>query len=350
MKYNKVIHVFTPMKHILPVRHLPFYVIPLLMVVSCHWSSSRLEVDTSAVPLDEITIHRYDQALFAVPQENLVEGLEQIKPSFPFFLDTDLRDTSKLNNLKEYLTNARTVEFYTASQQRFSDLSKLEGDLTEAFRHLLYYYPDAGIPRVYTYISGGEYDRPIQLVDSVLLIALDAFLGVGFSPYAADGRPLYKIVRMEPEFILPGCIRAMEEAYYPIRYPGNTLLDQMIDAGKQLYFVDAMMPDYPDRVKISYTEKQMEWINANEAQVWAAIIENRLLYASRGSTIRTFLADGPFTADFSPESPPRLGEFLGWKIVKSYMEKNPEVTLQELLDEADSQKILSASGYKPSKQ
>lgn len=349
MKYNKVIHVFTLMKGILSNPWLSCLLISLLCLGSCRFSSSRLQVDISKIPLKGIQIHRYDKALFTIPLDSLQNGLRQIRPQFLFFLNTDLSDSAKINNLKEYMTNIRTIEFYTASRNRFPDLSNLELDLTDAFRHLLYYYPDAPIPRVYTYISGGEYEHPVQYVDSVLLIALDAYLGTGFTPYGADGLPLYKVTRMEPGFILPDCIRAIEEAYYPVSYPGNTLLDQMIDAGKRLFFIDAMIPEYPDRFKISYTEKQMDWIKANESQVWAAIIENQLLFASQGSTIRTFLADGPFTADFSPASPPRLGEYLGWRIVKAYMEENPEITLQELIYETDTQKILSRSKYKPSK-
>jgi len=349
MKYNKVIHVFSSMKRTTLNGYLPMLVLLLVLVGSCNLSSSRLQVDVSEVPLAEIEVHRYDQALFSIPLEMLEEGLEQIKPSYMFFLNTDLRDSAKINNLKEYLTNIRTIEFYNASQQQFPNLSDLELELTEAFRHLLYYYPDARVPRVYTYISGGEYEKPVQLIDSVLLIALDAYLGIGFKPYAADGLSLYKILRMELAYILPGCIRAIEEGFYPVRYPGNTLLDQMLDAGKRIYFLDAMIPDYPDRFKIAYTGRQMDWVKANEAHVWAAIIENRLLFSSQGSTIRTFLADGPFTADFSTESPPRLGEYLGWQIVKAYMERNQEVSLEDLIHETDSQKILSESKYKPHK-
>ena len=349
MKYNKVIHVFTFMKSLPSYRYFSLLYLPLLLIGSCNLSSSRMEVNVSEVPVNEVEIHRYDKALFSIPPDDLEYGLEQIKHSYPFFLNTDLSDSGKINNLKEYLNNIRTIEFYNASLEQFHDLNGLEQELTDAFRHLRYYYPDAPLPRVYTYISGGEYDHPVQYVDSVLLIALDTYLGSGFKPYAADGLPLYRIQRMEPSYILPGCIKALTESYYPFRYPGNTLLDQILDAGKRIYFLDAMIPAYPDRFKIAYTKSQMDWIIANEAQVWAAIIENQLLFSSQGSTIRTFLADGPFTADFSPESPPRMGEYLGWQIVKAYMEQNPDVTLEELFPEADSQKILSESKYKPRK-
>ena len=55
------------------------------------------------------------------------------------------------------------------------------------------------------------------------------------------------------------------------------------------------------------------------------------------------------TAAFGKESPPRLGEWIGWQIVKSYMNNHPEITLQQLLHKNDSQEILIQSGYKPEK-
>jgi hypothetical protein len=83
--------------------------------------------------------------------------------------------------------------------------------------------------------------------------------------------------------------------------------------------------------------------------VWAAIIENNMLYNTSGQVLRTFMADGPFTAEFSKETPPRLGEFIGWRIFSKYMDDHPELTLQELMKERDAQKILAQSRYKPSK-
>ena len=59
------------------------------------------------------------------------------------------------------------------------------------------------------------------------------------------------------------------------------------------------------------------------------------------------MQDGPFTKGFDADAPARLGEWVGWQIVSAYMEKNKEVSLKELLQINDSQKILNQSGYKP---
>ena len=87
----------------------------------------------------------------------------------------------------------------------------------------------------------------------------------------------------------------------------------------------------------------------NEAHVWAAIISNRMLFTTDGKLIRSFMADGPFTAEFSKDAPARLGEWLGWQIVRKYFENQPNLSLQDVMTEKDPQKILNISGYKPEK-
>lgn len=326
-----------------------FFFLWLLTLSSCNWSGSRTDIDLSGTPVTDIRVHRYDQALFRITPDQICTGLEKIKPEFRFFLDTDLCDSNKVRDLSEYLRNVRTIEFYNACQTEFPDLTNLEKELTEAFHHYSWYYPDSRIPRIYTYISGGDYEYPVRFIDSVILIALDTYLGVDYQPYQADGVPLYKINRMSAEYILPGCFREIVRASYPVTYPGNNLLAHIVESGKRIYFVDAMMPGYPDFTKIDYTPEQMDWVRKHESQVWATIIEHRMLFSSSSQVIRSLMADGPFTAEFSQESPPRLGEYIGWQIIRNYMENNTMVSLPELMQNVDYQKILSESGYKPKK-
>jgi len=205
------------------------------------------------------------------------------------------------------------------------------------------------IPHLYAYISGGDYQFPVQFADSVMLIGLDNFLGSDFKPYSADGLPAYRISRMTPDHVAPECMKVLCKVTCPEQLPGNTLLERMVDAGKRLLFVDAMIPGTEDRLKIGYSESQYEWIVKNEKHVWAAVIDNRMLYTTDGKLIRSFMADGPFTPEFSQDSPSRLGEWIGWQIVRNYFENQPGVTLQEVMEEKDAQKILTMSGYKPGK-
>jgi len=321
----------------------------LTLLFSCNSGKNRLDINTRDIQVPDIKIHRYDLDLFHVSGGNLKDGLEQLKPAYRFFLDADLNDTVKLMEMKAYLENPRNIDFYTAVQNKFKDLSKLEKDLTEAFRHYLYYYPNARIPRVYAYISGGDYDYPVQFADSVLLIGFDNYLGKDCKIYVSDGIPQYRLDKMTPDNMVPDGMMVLARISQSGHFPGNALLDHMVEEGKLLYFTEAMAPLTNPRFIIGYNAAQTDWIVKNEAHVWAAIIENRLLYSTDGQTIRTFMADGPFTAEFSKEAPGRLGAWIGWQIVKQFMANQEDVSLQQLMLEHDAQKILTASKYKPEK-
>jgi len=320
-----------------------------LLVASCSSGDKRLKVDVSDVKIPEVIIHRYDLDLFSMGKGPLQQGLEVLKPSYRFFLDTDLGNPVKLAEMKAYLENPRNVDFYQAVNSAYKDIGDLEKQMTFAFRHYLHYYPDSRLPVVFAYVSGGDYDYPVQFADSVLLIGLDNYLGGDYKAYVADGLPVYRLTRMTPGNIIPDCMRVLANITQPAAMPGNTLLEQMVEAGKKLYFIDAMIPGTPDRYKIGYSQSHYDWIRANESHVWAAIIENKMLFSADGQTIRVFMADGPFTAEFSKDSPARLGEWIGWQIVRHYMAENSAVTLPGLMSERDAQKILTESRYKPAK-
>jgi hypothetical protein len=64
--------------------------------------------------------------------------------------------------------------------------------------------------------------------------------------------------------------------------------------------------------------------------------------------INKFMMDGPFTRGFEG-SPSRLGAWIGWQIVRAYMDKKPEGSMPELFRESEARRILVESGYKPEK-
>jgi hypothetical protein len=337
-------------KHYL-VTSLQYFLLLILFfsIGGCSSHRDRLNVDVSGVKVPDVNIHRYDRDLFTVKLTDLKGGLERIQRGYYFFLGTNLDDPKKLEEMKGYLENPRTVDFHKASESKFKDLSPIEKDLTDVFRHWKFYFPDARIPRVYSYISGGDYTNSVQLVDSVLIIALDTYLGKDFKPYFADGLALYQVERMTEDHIVPDCAKEIVNSIFPEASAPTTLLGGMVEAGKRQYLVDALIPETPGYLRMNYTKEQYKWIEKNETHVWAALVENRLLYSSDGQYFRMFLADSPYTMEFSKESPSRLGEWIGFKIVRSYMQKNQEVTLQMLVQETDAQKILTLSGYKPEK-
>ncbi len=225
----------------------------------------------------------------------------------------------------------------------------LQIELEEALKYYKYYFPQNAIPKVYTYISGLQYEYPIQMADDVMIIGLDLYLGSNFEAYREIGIPEYKISRMNPELIAVDFMKELAHNILPAPVKSPNFLDEIIRFGKIMYFLDASLPNKADHNKIGYPPEKLAWCFANESNLWAFIIDQEILFTSNYQIIRKLVNDGPFTAGFSNNSPARIGGWIGWQIVRSYMDNNPEITLDELLKNTNANLILSNSKYKPTK-
>ena len=302
--------------------------------------------DSNTTPT-ETKIKRYEVALFSIDTTRFEQGIREIHPQYKVFLGESLPDEYGMNQLKNFVTDPLLRETYSYTLEQFPDLEFLNARFTKAFLKLRKELPDHTIPQVYTYVSGFDIRTPIKYTDSALIISLDLYLGSDFKPYSELGYPLYIINRLLPKYILADCFNEIGWTLLP-ESSSSTLLDAMIEQGKILYFTELMLPDESRENIITYNRAQFDWIISNEQNLWSFIIENQLLYSTEGKVLTMFMTDGPFTSGFSEQSPSRTGHWLGWQIVRNYM-KNNRVTLEQLLKDTDSQKILQQSGYKPAR-
>lgn len=298
-----------------------------------------------------VEIKRFDVELFKCDVDHLQRDLKKIQKDFTPFLDADLDNQRSIMEMEAYLNDASVKTLYDATMELFPDMTFLEVQLTDAFRRTKVVLPDFQAPEVYTYISGGDFEFPVKYTENNLIIALDMYLGSDYPVYSMWGIPKFITYRMRREQIAVDCVKAIAQASvdkYDIK--NKTLLDRMIYQGKLLYFSDLTLPDLPDSIKIFYTTDQMGWAESYQGNVWAFFIEQDILYSNEMRIAQKFMNDGPFTSTFSKNSPPRIGHYIGWQIVRHCMKNNPELSLQQLFDEINSGKILQLSKYKPNKQ
>jgi hypothetical protein len=175
-------------------------------------------------------------------------------------------------------------------------------------------------------------------------------MGKDFKYYEGLQYPLYKRRNMDKPFMAADCMRAWAQSEYEMKpAEEKTLLSQMVYYGKQLYFIDAMLPDVPDSIKIGYTAENMKWTIDNEANLWGYFIDKSLLFETNQDKFFKYINEGPTTNGLPKEAPAELGRWVGWQIVRAYMEKNDNVTLEQLMNETNAQSILEKSKYKPTK-
>jgi hypothetical protein len=302
--------------------------------------------DISKIEIDPVTIHRYEKALFSINPDSLQIGLKTIAADFPIFLEADLDNPQNILQLYEFVTDPLNQKLHAEVIKHYPDLENLEADFTKAFKYFRYHFPENQLPDIFTFVSGLVFDKPVQMFNGDMIVALDMYLGNQLEEYRRIRMPLYRIERMNSEHILKD---AMLDFYYYnfLELQPKDFLSQMINKGRHLYFLDLVLPQTPDNIKIGFKAEQLKWCYDNESNLWGFMIQNELFYKNDTPLIRKFFADGPFTSDFTGEAPARLGEWMGWQIVRSFMKNNPQVTFGEMVNDLDAQTILNRSGYKP---
>ena len=291
------------------------------------------KIDTS------FTVERFDRAFAEAKPENL----GNLKKTYPFFFSARIPDSVFVEQMKDSFQ----IELNNATKQKFGDFKTETNEIESLFQHLKYYDKTFNEPRVVVFTNYVHYREKLVVTDSVVLLAIDNYLGENHEFYG--NFPKYIVQNLKPSQLVVDLAKAYSEKQI-FQSQKKTFLDEMIFFGKQLYFKDKVIPFKSDADKIGYAQEQIEFANANENMVWTEFVENEMLYSTNSSFVSRFIADAPFSKfqlELDSQTPGRLGQYIGWQIVRAYM-KNNDVSLQEML-QTEAIEIFNKSNYKPSK-
>lgn len=332
--------------------HLILGIFLFVVLFSCN--NNRLKVDTSGSNKN-IEVIRFDKELFSLPLNDTLNELLELRENHPDFFDLFTYKIIRIGGIDEVNFSGIMAQFRTDTmilsveklvRNEFSDFHKIENELNKAFKYYQFHFPDKELPAIYTYISG--FNQSVVTAENIIGISLDKFLGRDCSYYPKlNTVPQYKIRNMHKKKIVSDVAYAWGITEFDETNKATNLLGNMIHQGKLMYFVDALLPQMNDTLKIGYTEKQLEWCEMNEAQMWLKIVEDKMLYSNKRMDIIRYINDGPYTNGFPLESPAKTGVWIGWQIVRKYMNEHPEISLAELMSNTDYQGILNASNYFP---
>ncbi len=326
--------------------------VTLVTLISCN--RNPLKVDISEIET-EIEIVRFDQELFNLPLQDTLAELTTIRNRFPEFFDLFTWKVIGVGGIEEehfpeimgeFISDTMIVNVKTLVEYEFSDFKKTEEEFVEAFKYFQYHFPEKELPTLFTMISG--FNQSVVTAENIIGVSLDKYLGRECSYYKQlSNVPLYKIKNMHPKKLVSDVAYAWGMMEFDEPGTVTTLLDHIVHQGKLMYFVDAMLPEVHDTLKIGYTAEQLKWCKNNEPQMWNFLVERKMLYSNRRMDILRFINDGPYTTGFPTESPGRSGVWIGWQIVRQYMKKHGEITVSELMKNTDYQQILNDSRYYP---
>ena len=319
----------------------------ILLLNACGKKACDDKADVSEITA-EVKIKRVEEQLFKIKSRD--EAIAFMNNN-ALFADKFLRrkgypnDTILGGMLFRLAADHRMDTLVADCEKSFANTDTITREFSDAFKHIKYYYKDFKQPEVDFVITGMGQDLVVS--DSLVVVGIDFFLG-----RSSKYRPMlpeYVLHKYRKPFIVPLIVREVSRKYNEFDVLDNTLLAEMIWHGKALYFTKQMMPCVNDSILLGYTPRQMADLDKHQGDVWNHFVSNKLLFERSHATVNKYVSERPYTAEIGPKCPGMIGAWLGYEIIKRYMQENPSVTLQALMKDKDAKAIFTKSKYKPEK-
>lgn len=323
----------------------------LFLVLSACDSSKEEVPDVSHIEV-KMEFERADQKIMAGQSREEIQEYLKANPQFAVeILRIDAYPSQQILVESLYKLGQDTLlqKVYAKSQEVFGDLGQVKQELTEASKYIKYYYPEFTPPKVYTMVSGFEYD--LVLRGEIAGLGLDYYLGkhVKYRPIGPDGQPIpsYIASRYQPEYIPVHYAKFLSGRFVRRDFTDKSILAEMIAWGKALYFTKKVLPYTADTLVFEQSTQMLADAYANVETIWGHFVERKLFYETSRQMKMKYMEDRPFTSEISQACMGRVGRWLGYLIVEAYMKRHPEITLQQLLETKDAQHIFQQSKFKP---
>ncbi|MBN1187668.1 MAG: hypothetical protein JXB49_35665 [Bacteroidales bacterium] len=343
------------LKNRIDIHKLAGIVIIAAMVLFIMHCKREEKVDLTGIEVD-LKVERFEQDIFSIPFDSIANNIERLNDEYNGFFEIfnyaiikigDFHNKAYPEYLRMYLTDFQVNKIYDESQKVYADFSPYQDKLTDAFRYYKYYFPEKEVPVIFTFIGRDIGHASIAVDSGILAVAIDKYMGSTCELYYMTGFYQYMMNKMVPQRMVADCMRGWGISEFPFNDTVNDVLNNIIYEGKILYFTKKMLPNEPDTIVTGFTSDQLKFCLNNEYNMWNFLVENKMLFNTDYFTINKYIGEGPFTKDFTSESPARAAVWIGYRIVDSYMKKNPKTTLPELMNLDNGQFILERSGYNP---
>ncbi len=323
--------------------------------------------DVSNVKLSLQTT-RFDLDLYAIDTNHIGEGLTKLHSKYPdflnYFLDTvmaygihgNYNDTIQgiREGLKPFLVYRDFKNLEDSIKEHYPNTKATDEQLVSGFKLMKYYFPAYKAPKI-IYLNMGLSNWPSFPVDSnTFCIGLDMFLGDYFVYYKSIGVPDYMRTHCRESYIPVSTFSSIYKEMHPFKSDERTLLDMMVQRGKEQYFLHKILAGTPDTVLFGFSQRQIDWCNTNEALIYNFFIHQNLLYSKEAHSVMPYVTDGPFArgleavTDQQKTTPGNIGTWLGYKIISAYMAQHSQETLAGLVNnEIDPARLFGEAKYKP---
>ena len=215
-----------------------------MLFTACDFSTS------TAVKQDEeeISVLRYDKLLGEFVRSNSFSAMQKLTMDYRLQTQTLIEDVLSIGSVKDDSIAQRLQKFYSDTtlvrliedvDDKFPALDEVEKQLSKGFKKLKKEVPNLKVPHIYAQISA--FNESIVLVDSLLGISLDKYMGEDYPLYKRFYYD-YQCRSMRPDRIVPDCFVFYLLGCYELEYhEGTCLIDLMMHYGKMNYIMQKLL-------------------------------------------------------------------------------------------------------------
>lgn len=227
----------------------------------------------------------------------------------------------------------------------YPNVDALQGDLAGLFGRVQAQFPDFEPPKaIYTLASGFNVD--VLYLDSLLILGLEHFMPDS-AHYEPPQIPRYIRVRMRPNTIVPSVAKLISDRYNRSQFsPEQAMVEEMVRWGKVLYFQEQMLPCVGDTLIMGYSAQTLKDVEKNAPLIYAHFVDRNLFFNTDHLLRAKYVGERPVVSEIGPECPGRIGQWIGWQIVRKWA-ADKKLTLAQVMAEPDGRKIFNQARWKP---
>ena len=307
-------------------------IISLLILIcsACSEKGRHYSKEAENLPI-EVKVERFDLDFMSMDSASLVE-------KYPEFYPLYVRNILEIPEAEvpRFKADSAVRSLFSDVEKEYSSVDDVEKTLTKAFKYYKYYFPEKQVPKISFHVSG--FNQCVVTLPERISVSADYYLGKDYPLYSSVAYK-YEVPYLTREHMPVDVMLGWLTSEFPTSE--YRLLESMINHGKLMYLLEAFLPEYDMSEILSYSAEQFAWCEEHEKKIWHSIVENKELYSTDWRTIMKYTQPAPFTNGYSQEfSPGRLGVYMGWKIVSSFMNAHKDLTLSDLMATTDAQEIM----------
>lgn len=323
------------MKSLLQIYSLLIILVTILFACNSNQFNpdiSNVKLNLKFINLDSILKNSTKNELISVRNEFRKRKSDILDYNLGYCLRINLNnDTAFYNGKNRFYSNEyiQELEKSISDKNILNDLKKKS--ILDGFKRLKILVPKGKIPQS-IYQINSSFSSSIFCTENEIAIGIERYLGPeNPSIKQLPAQEFYKWIKesMRPEFLERDVLVAWLMTNYFDETTEN-YSSEMIRWGKILFLTHICLPELEERIILRYNQKQFDWAQNSTKSIWKYFVENEILFKIDEETRMNLLKEGPYTIGLPEDSPDRIGQYMGYKIVTNYMNSN-EISLQKLI-------------------